>query len=316
MITWFGEGRKIRARLPEGFPFDATTLAIIDPPTSFHHEAFARSRRDFVHVYRSAKMGVLLRLTAKVGTVLDHPLLGHVHEHPRIVANQWIDGIPEVHPREPSTSWPSHVDLEASEKLEIIESVRRARESLGLKSNAKPSKAAEAIHSGIEKLRSGKRNSKEQRKQLALEYGTLWGESLYSAAGWEWRWVQLNPETKGCAVCDKNRTYTVDPIRVIHDILATKKAANNSLLLFNMIVSCEHADAPSVATWQASGLALRPKNGHQASPPWGAHATPLSGLSSEGSIQRTRAIRGPRASSWYHSPAVAHPCETLRLLRC
>ena len=238
-VEWFGRERRSRARLPEGVKFDAAVLAIVDPPDGWEHEAFPRSGRDFVHIYRSAGRAVLIRLATKAGTVLDHPLLKHVHENLRIVADQWIADIPEIHRRESSAFRVTDRGLSDGVKQEIDESAARARDSLKLTRHSSPSRTVEAVHEAIEMLRRRRRVSKNEKSQFAIDHGALWGEALCAATGWEWRCVQLTVEDEVVAVCSGTRSHAVDPIRVIYRVLTTAKADNNALLLFNMIVSGE-----------------------------------------------------------------------------
>lgn len=72
-----------------------------------------------------------------------------------------------------------------------------------------------------------------------------------AAAGWEWCSVSPEPEREIHAVCSPNRSHAVDSLRVAFGILESKRADNNSLLLFNMIVA---GDVPVSAEWAYSWL--------------------------------------------------------------
>ena len=99
MIRWFSDARKKRARLPDGVAFEETTLAVDRIPANWVHEGFARSGRDFIHIYRSSDLAILMRFLGKAGTILDNPLLEQVHKNLRIVEKQWIVDFPKTRPK-------------------------------------------------------------------------------------------------------------------------------------------------------------------------------------------------------------------------
>ena len=99
LIEWFSD-KKIAsgpiARLPEGGRFDESILAIQGTSTEWSHTAFARTGRDYVHVYTSDEYGILLRTQAASGTIQVVTAIYNmiaVNELPESFTNgsQWIN---------------------------------------------------------------------------------------------------------------------------------------------------------------------------------------------------------------------------------
>ncbi len=244
-IEWFSDKRKQRARLPEGVPFDEHTLALRNVPESWKHTAFARSGRDFIHIYESKQQAILIRLLGKAGTILDNPLLKRIHRNLSIAEQQWIAKFP-VTERRTRTSRTRDTRLAADVKMEMQGAAARARTLLNLDRIRDPKKTAEAIHRSLDEVRSRKRLGAEAKKRLAIDYGVLWGNALCEAAQWEWCCVKTAGQ-ETYAVTSENRSHAVDPIGVMHQVLSSRRAANNSLLLFNMIVSGDLPQSPAHA---------------------------------------------------------------------
>jgi hypothetical protein len=231
---FFSSNRKKRARLPEGVPFSEDILAIKKVPPSWNHTGFARSGRDFIHVYDSKRFGILVRFLGKEGTILDNPLIQRVHRNLRFVEDQWIVKYPETEPRRRSASQPKGVELSPEIQAEIEAAASRARATLQLRPKAKPQKVVQAIHDCIETFRNEKR-SRVDRDDLSIELGALWGDALCIAKQWRWVSVVAKGKTGITAVVNENGSFAVDPFSLFHRILKSKKANNNALLLFNMI---------------------------------------------------------------------------------
>lgn len=243
-LQFFSASRKARARLPEGARFEPSILEISRRPTSWIHEAFARSGRDFIHTYQSADRAMLVRFLGKAGTIRDNPLFAHVQKNLSIVENQWVADLPQVRPVVPQI-----VDGAPARdaRREIDGAIRRARERLQLDPACDPHKVAAAIHRQVEHLRNRKRVTADERTRLAIDLGALWGDTLCRANKWEWRCVKPDAESEIHAVCSTKRSHAVDPIRLIHRILSSRRTANNALLLFNMITADKLPHAPERA---------------------------------------------------------------------
>jgi len=237
LVEWFGKKRKTRARLPEGIPFQASTLAVREVSEVWQHEAYPRSGRDFIHIYRTDQRAVLIRLVGHSGTILDNPLLSAIQEHLRLMEDQWVQDFPLTQPRPNLPSEITCEPLSPEVRSEVLQAIRRGAALLGLEPDWQPLRAAEAVHGKLEELRAGKRLAANQRKQMSIDLGALWGEALAVAAKWEWRAVTTNPGRETHAVSSPNGSHAVDPIAHMHYLLENSKTDNNSLLLFNMIRS-------------------------------------------------------------------------------
>lgn len=231
--AWFGDERKSRARLPDGVPFEASTLAIRTLPPDWKHTAYPRSCRDFIHIYTSAKQAVLLRVKSKKGTILNHPLLRKVTENFRIVPFQWETRRPQIRLSEIDAGTESFVLSEANFR-EIVAYAKEARDRLGITEGCQGSHWVERIHDYIESLRSGASKTQRDVASLALELGCLWGNALLETGEWEWRTARFSGE-EFLAVFNNTGAYAVAPVVVINNLLKSKKSNNNILLLYNMI---------------------------------------------------------------------------------
>ncbi len=236
-IKWFSDKRKKRARLPEGVAFEENTLAMRGVPANWVHEGFARSGRDFIHTYETDKLAILIRFLGKAGNILDNPLLKQIHENLSIVENQWIVEFPKTKPQKRTQSVIAATPLAPEVQTEVLEAVGRARELLDLGRIRNPRKAAEAVYRALDEMRARKRVPAKEKKQLAIDIGALWGDALCKTKKWEWCCVRPTADQEIYAICSMNRSHAVDPIGLVHRILSSRRVPNNSLLLFNMIVS-------------------------------------------------------------------------------
>lgn len=245
----FADNRKKRARLPEGIPFTEDILAIKNAPASWEHSAFARSARDFIHIYNSKRFGVLIRFLGKEGTILDNPLIQRVHRNLRFIEDQWIVKYPETETRRRRSSQPEGIELLPEFRSEIKDAITRAQTKLKIRSKAKPEQVMKAIHNFIEKTRD-ERVSSGDRDKLSIELGALWGATLCTAARWRWLSVGKKGKAGVTAVANENGSFAVNPFSLVNGILAAKKAENNAMLLFNMILSERMlASADNYFTW-------------------------------------------------------------------
>ena len=72
----------------------------------------------------------------------------------------------------------------------------------------------------------------------------MWGETLCAEAGWRWRCLKDKEECESYVVASPNASHVVDPIGVLHAIASSRGVANNSALLFNMIVAGDLPNSP------------------------------------------------------------------------
>lgn len=233
---FFSDTRKKRASLPEGIPFTEETLAIKDIPESWEHSAFARSARDFIHIYDSKRFGVLVRFMGKEGTILENPLIKRIHRNLRLIEDQWIVEFPETETRRKRSSQLVGVELPSDVQSDVQAAISSAETTLKLKPKAKPEQMTKAIHDFIEQARAGRTRSMD-RDQLSIELGALWGAALCKAARWRWLSVGQKGKAGITAVVNDNGSFAVNPFALIYGIMSTKKNVNNALLLFNMICS-------------------------------------------------------------------------------
>lgn len=133
---FFGKERKPKSKLPDGVEFDKTLLKFTGMPESWTHDAYARSNRDFIHIYQSKRMGILVRFLGKVGTILDNPLIASIASNLRIKEDLWNTAFPETEPR---------IDSDESNEVVVDSSTRGTARKKKLTSKLDLSKDRERI---------------------------------------------------------------------------------------------------------------------------------------------------------------------------
>ena len=237
LIEHFSDVRKKRARLPEGVAFDEHTLEVATIPDGWTHEAFARSGRDLIHIYRSEQQAVLLRYLGKAGDILNNPLLSAVCRNLSVADGAWVTSQPATEKRQPLEPTVAIHPMNEDVLEEIQESVERAHALFGTTRTSDPMLIAEAIYQKIDAIRATKGVTTAERKQIAIDLGALWGNTLCAAATWEWGCIMPDADQMIYAVISPNQTHAIDPIAAIFNLLTQKSVPNTSLLLYNMVVS-------------------------------------------------------------------------------
>ena len=236
VVEWFGQDRRSRAKLPDGIKFDDSVLAVRDAPSDWEHEAYPQSNRAFVHIYRGTEQAILVRWIARSGTILDHALFKPLLDNLRIVPGQWITEVPSIQAKLEKRWGIKGTPLTEEMRIELDASAVRARDVLRIGHVDKPRKIAEAIRDAIEELRNRK-TKKADKVQFVTDCGALWGQALCEATGWVWQRLENERDDAVYAVCSPNGSHAVLPFKVIFELVTYPKSEDNSLLLFNMIVS-------------------------------------------------------------------------------
>jgi hypothetical protein len=93
---WFCKTKKDRCRLPDRTAVTDESLALVQPPAGWSHDARPQSGRDLYHVYLSPQAAVIFQVGVSRGAGPDHPLVQAVRESLRIDSGQWIATKPGV----------------------------------------------------------------------------------------------------------------------------------------------------------------------------------------------------------------------------
>jgi hypothetical protein len=94
-------------------------------------------------------------------------------------------------------------------------------------------------------------------EQAAYALGTLWGDEIRRACGWEWVYLQTGEGFEGWAVASPNRSHVCFPHHFVFGKLQDVQSDNTVALLFNMIVSWSCA---LVFSREVHGAALNAKS--------------------------------------------------------
>jgi hypothetical protein len=127
--------------------------------------------------------------------------------------------------------------LQPVEEEDIQLSIKRGYKHL----NLSPEKTSiEKVQTGIalaleEVLSSEKRPTPKAIEDLAINLGSLWGQTICDCLGWEWSYVTLD-ENGAYAVVSPNRSHMVAPMDFILEQLQNQSAEENtSLILYKML---------------------------------------------------------------------------------
>lgn len=77
----------------------------------------------------------------------------------------------------------------------------------------------------------------EDLEQAAYALGTLWGDEIRRACGWEWVYLQTGEGFEGWTVASPNRSHVCFPHHFVFGKLQDAQSDNTVALLFNMIVA-------------------------------------------------------------------------------
>jgi hypothetical protein len=72
-------------------------------------------------------------------------------------------------------------------------------------------------------------------EEAAYALGSLWGDEVRRACGWEWVHLQTESGFEGWAVASPDRAYTCLPHHFVFGKLTDSESDNTIALLFNMI---------------------------------------------------------------------------------
>jgi hypothetical protein len=127
--------------------------------------------------------------------------------------------------------------LTKKEAEDIRLSVARGHRQLRLAAGKASSQQTQKhIRDAIDKVVLGKSKlTGSAKKDLAVNLGCLWGQTICDAVGWEWCFARINGTGTYCVV-PPNRSYAIAPMQFVLEQLNKKPPADNtSLLLFNMV---------------------------------------------------------------------------------
>jgi len=242
---WFRRKRgfKLGAR-----KFEPAILALSDVPPEYKHIAFqgfeGREGRTIYHVYRSTQEAVILEYSLRWGGnflrnrlfrfIAQNVKIGPVQPPERAAAKYRA---PKMARSERNRG--SDRPLTATEQQEVTDAISRAYALLKLNpADADSVRVQDAIYEFINSVLERKeRLSRDELMELSVTLGSLWGQTVCDAIGWQWCYATV--EGDGLfAVARPNRSHYVPPLRFIHKQLKKRgapEAVNTSLLTFNLL---------------------------------------------------------------------------------
>ncbi len=130
-IDWFCKSKKERCRLPNRTAVTDDTLALLEPPADWTHDARPQSGRSLFHVYRGTDLGVIVQFSLGKGASPGHPMVREVHANLRLDPVQWIEAAPSVRREsvpKPSLDSPGvAANIPAARKRPVASMARRDR---------------------------------------------------------------------------------------------------------------------------------------------------------------------------------------------
>jgi hypothetical protein len=241
-------GRRVKKTgfpLPGNKEFEPALLAPPTVPATWDHAAFQTcgdEHRTIIHEYAGGHHAMYIQYMLPRDAILDHPMFQWFTENFQIKEDVWHIQLPSesrtTRPVKETTDEPLGVDI----RQEIAASVARACAYLQLPPGQKsPEAAQQAIFEAVQRvIGSTKTLPPKAVQDMAIELGSLWGQSICDALGWEWCCVKQE-EGKVFAVASVDRSHYVAPMHFLQRQLEQRgeTADNTTLLLFNMIKAGE-----------------------------------------------------------------------------
>lgn len=132
-------------------------------------------------------------------------------------------------------------DLTANEKHAIADALDQGANMLAIgPATATPDDVQQRIYNEINRIRDEYyRYDSDDLDEIAAALGSLWGESVCDAMGWEWRVIKID-DYESIAVVSTSRSCLVFPVEYISELLKDPDRDHTSLLLYNMIKKGGH----------------------------------------------------------------------------
>jgi hypothetical protein len=128
-------------------------------------------------------------------------------------------------------------ELDDAERAAITDLSAQMRAKLKIAKKASPEDVIAAIGRFIDAVRTKKR-ALPRDADTRMGLGALWGEQLRERTKWTWVHLTYPEGFKSFGLVPKDRHCACFPLNDIPDQLSkSKKDANTSILLFNMVVA-------------------------------------------------------------------------------
>jgi hypothetical protein len=235
-----GSGDRVAFRLAGGKKFEPTMLVPRGVPADWKHDAFQSKRgtqKQITHSFSNSSLAFVLTYALRhTEDILSEPLFAWFNEHLVINPESWCMEPPQERAA-PSASASRDTPLSVEAGKEIDDAIQRACVELKLEAKKRsPEAVQQAIYEKLQQLAAGKKLKGDDLKNRAIDLGSLWGQSVCDALGWEWCAVR-DGDTEIFSVAAPDRSYFVAPLHFMQKQLGRRgaDAEITSLLLFNML---------------------------------------------------------------------------------
>jgi hypothetical protein len=246
----FTEDLKLYGRFPKSWPmpngraFDESVLYPQGVPPTWKHKAVQLSSPGIVHAARGGGRGLIVRHVFHPQLLLDDAMFRWFEKKVVVIEKAWKLDPPKIHvPRhDDEVDLISEEALSAEELDQVVENAGRAWDVLKLKDNATRTDVINAIYDAIEAFRPQFAGFKPNvQHNMAVSFGSLWGQMLCGAVGWDWIGLSRDGDESFLALASPDRAHAIAPLNLMTSNLMpdvnddSTPPQNTVRLTFNMI---------------------------------------------------------------------------------
>jgi hypothetical protein len=224
--------------LPGGRAFDPSILFPQGVPATWKHKAIQTAAPGIVHAARGNGRGLISAHAFDAQSLIDHAMFQWFAKKVVVLENGWKLDPPKFREQR----FDDEVDAISEEALsqeeldQVADNAMRAWDALKLTETATREEVISGIHDVIDGLRPKFASLKPNvQHNMSVSFGSLWGQMLCGAAGWEWIGLSVNGDESFLALASPNRAHAIAPVNLMLANLQNETGENTIRLTFNMI---------------------------------------------------------------------------------
>ncbi|QDV24641.1 hypothetical protein [Aureliella helgolandensis] len=235
-LKWYTRDRKKRRiKIADGELFDTSMLHVKGLTEQWEPDAFPLSKSEIIRVYTGPKHAVIFRFLSRSGTLLDHPVFKRAARNIRFDLTQWVADVPDIIDTRPKRKRSTETPLTEEQKAELGKTLRATMKRLKLSKIKGTPARLKIVEQEITAARKDKTLTHDEKVDLAIELGSIAGQSFCKELEWEWCNVTGKDQSEAYCVCSPDRGLAIYPVDWIFELITDKKRPLNCILTFNMI---------------------------------------------------------------------------------
>jgi hypothetical protein len=224
--------------LPGGRAFDPSILFPQGVPATWTHKAIQTAAPGIVHAARGNGRGLISAHAFDAQSLIDHAMFQWFAKKVVVLENGWKLDPPKFREQR----FDDEVDAISEEALsqeeldQVADNAMRAWDALKLTETATREEVISGIHDVIDGLRPKFASLKPNvQHNMSVSFGSLWGQMLCGAAGWEWIGLSRDGDESVLALASPDRAHAIAPVNLMLSNLQNETGENTVRLTFNMI---------------------------------------------------------------------------------